>query len=868
MVLAAEPSALFAPEARKGQLYVVAEAEGDLARGRDACQLVLRTIRKVFYEDSSYSVTAALRKAIVAANRALYEHNFGVSALKRAVVGVTCAVIKDNDLYIAQILPAQAYMLAEGKLRALPTHLSWNPAQTGTTAFIKPNAIGASLTVEPDFYRAVLCPGDVVLLCSSNLSRMLGRDDVLRMAHISDPADLLDELAAFCKQNALPEAHGLAVAIHPPLSPEAQAAPLSRTGVLERGQVALRAASSWVTRMSGEAALLIKGPGARQQRRKAEARREQAQKEREQLTRVPEEPAYPAETAPRPRPLDMGEPLEERVAQERQGRRARLGMPPPRPRDESGPPPSAFLGEGSYPAPTTPQRSIDLSDTPGMAALGRSSRSSGSYQSQQSAKSPYDMSLGERLAQPFARASAAISGLGHRQRLRRPPPNAMPQARRQQGLSYRRQRPPFPLLLLLLLISLVALLVVYGRSLADQNALQATDDSLTRAEQAMAAVRAAPDNATAEQLLRAAEDTLAEVRASRVVTATQENRLRYDQLVQEYEHALASIQKLTYFSELDEIARHPVAGGQFSSVVVPPPPQGITATGGFSSIYLLDTNIGVLYRMPKTGGALETFLRPDDNFSGLNVGMIKSQAWREDNIIAVAQSGEGGPFTFYFRNGDQWSYSNLAGSSEWGRVSKRFRAVNYVGNLYVWGAAPNQVLKYTSGNYGDFPLPWIQNDGGQKLDTAIDLAVDGKIYLLQPDGRILVFSAGTFEREIVPAAMNPPLVTPASFFVTLSDPDHGSIFLVDTNNERIIQIDKQTGAFIQQVRARPDSPIRLDQLTGIYVDETVGRLALYLVNGGQILHASLPDPPRPFRENSTPGLTGTPEQATTPTPGP
>ena len=53
-------------------------------------------------------------------------------------------------------------------------------------------------------------------------------------------------------------------------------------------------------------------------------------------------------------------------------------------------------------------------------------------------------------------------------------------------------------------------------------------------------------------------------------------------------------------------ARHPIAGGQFSSVVSPPP-QGITDTGGFTSIYVLDTNAGVLYRLPKTGGALQTF---------------------------------------------------------------------------------------------------------------------------------------------------------------------------------------------------------------------------------------------------------------------
>jgi len=211
MVLCAEPAVLFSPEARKGHLYIVAEAEGDVARGRDACQLVLRTIRKVFYNDSSYSVTAALRKAISAANKALYEHNFSVMAQKRAVVGVTCAVIKDNDLYLAQILPGQVYLLAEGKLRALPTHLSWNAAQTtGATAFLQPGAIGSSLSVEPDFYRGVLRPGDSILLCSSNLSRLLSREQVMRLARSPAPSDMVEGLLTLCKQNAMPEAHGIA----------------------------------------------------------------------------------------------------------------------------------------------------------------------------------------------------------------------------------------------------------------------------------------------------------------------------------------------------------------------------------------------------------------------------------------------------------------------------------------------------------------------------------------------------------------------------------------------------------------------------------------------------------------------------------
>jgi hypothetical protein len=519
-------------------------------------------------------------------------------------------------------------------------------------------------------------------------------------------------------------------------------------------------------------------------------------------------------------------------------------------------PPSAFLGEGGYVPAAPPDRRIDLSDTPSMAALGRNTRPAGAP------PSTIDPTIGERLSQPFTRVAGAFTSMNHRRRLRRAPPSALPQMRRQQGLSYRRQRPPFPWQMLLLLVSLVALLVLYGLNLSRDITQRHVDDSLDRADRAVSAVQEAPDEAAAQSRLEAAAAALVDVRASGAITATQENTQRYAEIQRRYERVLASIQKLTYFDDLNEIARHPVLGGLFSSVVVPPPPQGITNTAAFASIYMLDANAGVLYRMPKAGGAIEPILRPEDTVGPLVVGKVRAQAWREDNIIAVAQSGEAGPFTFYFHNGREWGFSNLAGSDAWGTVGEHFHAVNYGGNLYIWGAdaASSQVQKYLSGQWGDFPTPWIQQDGGQKRDNAVDLAVDGNVYLLRPDGHILVYETNAFKREIIPQGITPPLVTVANFFVT-GDPESGSIFLTDTYNQRVLEIDKQTGALIQQIRTRPDSPVRLDELTSVYVDMSTGRPSLYLVNGGQVLRGSLPGRPQPFR----PAATATPGGAPSPT---
>lgn len=859
MALVVEAAGLFAPEARKGHLYIVAEADHDGGRSRDACQTVIRTIRKLFYEDSSFSVTSSLRKAIIAANRILYQQNFSTHPQKRGSVGITCAVVKGDDLYIAQVAPSQAYLLNDGNLRALPPSMAWNPAHSGTTSAFRLNALGTSLTVDPEFYRAVLRPGDALLLSSSNLARLLGRDETLRLLRASDPDDVINGLLSLCKNNALQEAHALALGIYAPLSPAAQASPLSRAGIFERGVMAIRALGDAAVRTTGEATLLIKGPAERLRRKHAATRSERAQKEGELLATMPEEPGFSPNPPSLPRPLQLGETIEERLKPQNDEQRTRLGGLSPRPIDSGRLPPSALLGEASYSAAPAQEVRIDLSDT-----LGRGTISS---QRDPNGRPPIDPTLSERLQQPFGAVGGLIERMTRRRRMQRPPPRAVPQARRQQGLSYRRQGPSFPWVWLLLLVSLVAVLFLYGVNLSNQNARREVDTTMTTAEQAVAAIYQAPDEATAQARLDDAANALAAVRATTLVTATIDSRQRYEALQREYDRAFTAIHKITYFEDIDEVATNPLPGGLFDSVVVPPPPRGITDTIAFGSIYILDANAGILYSVPKTGGTIRPILRPEDTVDGLNVGRIRSMDWRFDTIVAVTQSGEGGAYNYFFRSGEAWRYSILAGSEEWGGASEHFRAVNYEGNLYVWGAAPGNVLRYLSGAYGDFPDPWIQNDGGKNVDSSIDLAVEGKVYLLQPDGRVLVFASNdagerVFEREVALPAIKPPLDAVARFAVT-GDPESGWIFLVDAFNLRIIQLDKTTGAFIQQIRAAPDAEVQLDNLTNVFVDTTTARPTLYLVNGSQILRAALPDPPPPFRD-----VVGTPAPATLGTPLP
>ena len=92
-----------------------------------------------------------------------------------------------------------------------------------------------------------------------------------------------------------------------------------------------------------------------------------------------------------------------------------------------------------------------------------------------------------------------------------------------------------------------------------------------------------------------------------------------------------------------------------------------------------------------------------------------------------------------------------------------------------------------------------------------------------------------------------PLVGVQRFFVT---PDvveestgnvlrQGHIYILDTQNERVVEIDKGDGHVIQQMRMR-DHGI-LNRLHDLQVDEVHN--LIYLANGNQVVRAALPVPP-------------------------
>jgi hypothetical protein len=143
-------------------------------------------------------------------------------------------------------------------------------------------------------------------------------------------------------------------------------------------------------------------------------------------------------------------------------------------------------------------------------------------------------------------------------------------------------------------------------------------------------------------------------------------------------------------------------------------------------------------------------------------------------------------------------------------------------------------------------VPTIGDVGGMTFHNVVDIAVDERTYLLNSDGSIVVLHNGQVVQHWGVPQLPTPISTVARFVVTPSwtntDGVHqpGAIYLLDTQHERVVQLDATTGSVVQQIQAR--RPGMLNQLTDLAIDER--NHMLYLANGTDVLRTPIPLPPQ------------------------
>jgi len=255
-------------------------------------------------------------------------------------------------------------------------------------------------------------------------------------------------------------------------------------------------------------------------------------------------------------------------------------------------------------------------------------------------------------------------------------------------------------------------------------------------------------------------------------------------------------------------------------------------------IYVLDKGLDRVYKhlLDDTMQALQklevepVLLRKGDQRGPIVVGelvdmvLVETKGGRLRSSLLTLESGGSlleydptkGIEVLPIGGSDKWIQPQILGS--------------YEGNLYLLDSSLNQILRYEP-DYGSLPEDYFPTPGEVDLAGVVDMAIDGQVYVLYADGRILKFLGGQpAPFELV--GLYEPLRNPTALFAS---EEAAFLYVADAGNKRIVQLTKE-GRFLRQFKAGEGEA--LAQLKGLFASEAYHRL--YFVSGNKLYVTNIP----------------------------
>jgi hypothetical protein len=168
----------------KGNLYLLVTARTTGSRVAEATELVADTIRTEYYYDESAGIRVCIRKAIQLANKRLGHHRdrLGMSDDPglQGPIGIALAVVRANELYVATVGPADAYLIRQARMSTLPDPHRERGLPSGE--------------LEPEIWRGEISIGDSLVLVSRNVVARLGPEELKEAMLTLHPQSAIEHL--------------------------------------------------------------------------------------------------------------------------------------------------------------------------------------------------------------------------------------------------------------------------------------------------------------------------------------------------------------------------------------------------------------------------------------------------------------------------------------------------------------------------------------------------------------------------------------------------------------------------------------------------------------------------------------------------
>ncbi len=386
------------------------------------------------------------------------------------------------------------------------------------------------------------------------------------------------------------------------------------------------------------------------------------------------------------------------------------------------------------------------------------------------------------------------------------------------------RRSAWPLVLALIFIPLLIVAVVVGMLFARTRAADAQfAEVLAGANNVISQAEQSADDAIAAQRLAGAKEFLDQAKALRP------NDAQLTEMVTRYENLVMRVEKITPLYGIVPLWPFKAeAGHQLDRVMV---------TG--ESVFVLDRATNQVNRFTRStlGDSVKPagdrpVVQKGDPVGDKTLGDLIDMTW-----IDAATANQRSMLHVLDATGELVGYDEVYGQKR--LIINRAKWVTaqlisgYNGNLYVADPGADQVWRYapTANGYEGEPTAWFEDAKKPDMAGLVGMAIDGHIWLLHSDGRLLKFLSGE-QRSFVLDQLPTPLNGPTA--LALSQ-EGDRLYVADPGNSRIIEATKD-GKFLRQFKAREGT--LLSGVRHLFLDESKGMF--YILTADELYKASVP----------------------------
>ena len=751
----------------------------------DLAPLILQRLEQELATRQQVTATAAISDSVEAVNAELYAYNEQRDDDDRLYYGLTLGLTRNDDLYLAQVLPSQILISQDGYLHAFPELASWHWSRKDQPGAAPEQPLGLHLEIEPDLYHTRIEPGDLIVLCSGTLASVIHREpqDVFLNGNAAAAIQHLQELTdAYNVDNA----SSVAIAVPEP----------SRWNRRKADLAFLRSVAQAAAAFLPDQADRKSGRNSDSYAQGVDEQAQRRQTGEQQAKFVDANQSSPDTIHPEDCAPARGTGVSEHASGRNDGRYECAYWTP-----------HHDVANEEYDEYAAPQED-EVREREGKrtlteiivgAVLALIAGIIGIWQLAVNRDRHLDgpredeSTFGLPRLQRYDNSIQGPDFTGVRRRLPRAPIN------KYAGV-----------VSVGLIFALAAGLIYSVSTSRDRERSEEFETLMSQATAARENAMQASDPTVAQSFLQASEARLEEASALGVD----------DEMIMAERAAVAETRDSAF--GIERLGNIQVLGG------IPSAPNGVSPDlfYGNGQLYVFTD---ALYVFDPEETRLVRLISSGDDVGDHAVGELQGAAW-----------GEGSPVVMDGRNAYIYDPTELSWSrSELGTFGEAYSGIaaisGYVGNLYLLDPDTGQILRYTQDQYEAMPEDWTGGNAAEELSAGVDMYIDGRIYVLTEQGQLLDLYRGVLDNSISIAAA--PEVESAVSFSYQTDGSH--IYVADAH-DRIIRATAD-GQVVQQFMSAPDAP-EIRNIQSIAVDESLG--TAYVLADNALLQVQLPGPPR------------------------